>query len=480
MISAEYDQAQSVEFLDIPYRSQLDMQVAEMLRPATREVAVWYKRLDPPRGWYHRVFDGLMVEGSDLDKFRSDYEKNGNRDGSDVRSPYTIINEDWQGENMVSNPSVKEPIQNIADQIKGVAEWIDKQPDNQDYQEFDKYLDKTAQLLPAGRFDDAMVEFLKLSSKSSVRWMALPVEYVDDPMKEKASPQGLLAYMDREETNQANEAMNRYNQAFKEIYGQGPFPAWVFRADVVVNSGWLGKKSLNNKALNAFNIPNDPRVGRKAGHNVIMQHPAIIEQFNNVLSAGLYEVAGVETSTKGTSRYIDAHEAGHGYREEEEARRLIQWRGVMREGWASARAVVGTDPRFFSSEEIASVIDSKIGFALFDSSGFRTALFEPMGQNQPSLVELAADSIYTPDGYIVSRQGILRGAFGRPNGKFGEINYDIMREISKERDVLYAQIAKSGDVVSAPQLINKYYQEKVYFNGYGPKADLGGVSNAVG
>lgn len=445
-----------IQEFDVTPRNVTHRKILELLKAPTRLAADLHIKVGP-RLWYGDVFKGDFNSPEDWEKFAREYRDRVSQDPS-LRDRYSRITKGWHAAPIASVPQVNTILNDLSIMLFSGAARVESNARNRAYKAFAGYLKESASLLPEGKFDDAMVSFLKLPTNLRVGWMVLPVEYQDDPLGDRASFQGLLAYPDLRQTRIANKTTARYMAAAQDLYGEQPMSARVFVANVVISSGFLG---VGERQISGFNVPNDQEVAERAGNTVIYSFPNGMNKKNTErLSPALKKVTGRESSLQDISDYTLAHEIAHGYRPAGEQERLGSMRAAVREAWASARAVhLSSSPRF--SESLTErVVVGDLAFASDDIGRFYGQLFEPYGRNQPTVSELLRESPYAVGAYILLRQAFLEGAIRDP---YGHVNVDKLRGLAADRDEIYAEMVKSGTEESAKKDFNRLIDRRTPF-----------------
>ncbi|MFH0937385.1 MAG: hypothetical protein V1808_03755 [Candidatus Daviesbacteria bacterium] len=450
------------EFSGIDFKTPFERELVEQLKKPTRLVGYWYQEL-VPMAWYRRVLSSTPSGLPDWNKLRGEFNEHSNIE--ELESPYTVINKKWEAKSMLSIPPIRGIIHEISNNLPSIAEYIRRNCTSESYKEcyleFAKYLDNVAILLKEkkeGKFDDALILFAKLPKELKISWMGLPVEYQDDPLGFKAAPESIIAYMDRIQTIEANDQIEKYKQVAIQKYGEPPYDAKVFVANIVMRSGFL---AAHDRQPSAFNIPNDPAVIEKAGNAVTYLFPnGMAEKNVTRLTPALQELWGKSCSDEAIQKFVLAHEFSHGYRPFGAAQRLGSLRSVVREGEANQKGIVLTSAISSNkSKYLMEVIEGALGFAADDlGKELRETIKEPFGRRQPTLEKILEEGPYTFDAYVLIRKSYLSKAI-----KYGEKitlkGMDTIVRQAEELDSIYTRMDKEGTEQSVKEELKKLLED---------------------
>lgn len=437
--------------------SSFNAEVVERLRQPTIKTGEWHTLITPE--FMHGQVNDEILDGGELEaSYRKTYQDKVQL-RPELKAPYTRLvkgDEDWQTQPMVDVPIVKEAIDKVVETLPETIRWIEKHPEGQYHKSLVQYLESNYDLLPKGEFNKLMVKFLEYDPAEDVRVQWLPVESREDPMGDRTVPQGFLAVVDREMTDQANIDQGRYRRSAIHHFGYAPYDAWLFVTNTAATSGAL---ATANSPKSGFNVPNYQPVAEEAGHNVIYEMLNSLGELNrDFLSPAFLAIIGKESSAQDVGEYTLGHEVGHGDGRDGEEGYLGWMKTAAREGWAANWAIVATDYRDFSTEKLHRVVRGKLAFDSDDSARFRSQLFNNYGINQPTLDELLGSSGYAVEAYISLRMAFLEKAI---HHKFGEINYDVIVRQAYEREKFYRQLVKSSNPDIAYHDLAHYFREEV-------------------
>jgi len=263
------EQRLPIQEYEVEIRNPLVEEIVERLKEPTRLVGNWYMKVANPNFWYGRAFPGDFQDRQTLENFKEKFNMR-SVGKPELKNPYTFIDSRWRPRSINELSGVKELLEMISQRLVPISELIKRTTNSHNYQTFADYLYRTAEALPEGRFDDIMIDFLRLPAQFGIGWMALPVENYDDPLGIKASPQGFLSRTNWRQTRRTNRDIGEYRKVAKDLFGELPVDAKVVVAQSIINSGFLGRE---DKVFSAFNIPNDPEISKRAGNTVIYIFP---------------------------------------------------------------------------------------------------------------------------------------------------------------------------------------------------------------
>lgn len=438
MQSTEY-QLPIQDFSGAEPRGVLPKELAMWLREPARSMADVYREISDPPIWYREVYKGSFKDTKSLKIFKAEFNKRAEED-PELKAPDTYIDKNWKPHSVATLSSVHQALGHVSSEILSVAKRLRGKTSGEMGIKFAEYLETTANCLVEGKFDEGQKAFLELPTRIRVSFLASLVEYNDDPLGVKASPEAAVMAIDPELTEQANANVGLYRKAYLDKFGYQPIYSKAFVAQISLFSGWLG---VGGRRVSAFNLPNDPKISNEVGNTVIYIFPArIADKNDHVLAPKLNELIGVTSKANEVEAFAFAHEVAHGERPEGEARRLGPLRSTVREGWANRRAILLAAYGPFSDKHREKVIRGHLAYGADDLKGLADVVFEPLGRNQPSLDKiLKIDDPYAFDAYILWRIGFLRGAFNRLNGT---IDYDKIVRLAEEVDPIYAELARNG------------------------------------
>lgn len=456
MQSTEY-QLPIQEFSGAEPRGVLTKELAMWLKESARSMADVYREVSDPPVWYREVYKGSFKDAKSLGKFKAEFNKRAEENPA-LKDPYTYIDKNWESHSVVTLPSVHQTLERVSSEILSVAKWLKGKTSGEMGIKFTEYLETTAKCLVEGKFDEGQKAFLELPTRIRVSFLASLVEYYDDPLGVKASPEAAVMAVDPELTIQANEAVGLYRKVYLDRFGYQPIYSKAFVAQMRLCSGWLG---VGDRRVSAFNLPNDPKISNEVGNTVIYIFPArIAEKNDNVLAPKLKELCGVASKANEAEAFAFAHEVAHGERPEGEARRLGPLRSTVREGWANRRAILLSAHGLFTDDHTERVIRGHLAYGADDLGDLSKVVFDPLGRNQPSLAEILKKDPYTFDSYILWRIGFFRGAFNRSKGT---VDYDKIIRLAEEVDPIYAELARYGTEDSARRAFEGMIDKKRNF-----------------
>lgn len=440
-----------------PHDNFFERELVERLKPPTKLGADLHLAVGPQL-WYGQVFRGSFNNAAAWESFRVEYLRR-SLENSAIRDPHTIIDQNWQPISIASLPKVSELLNELGDQVSLVANWLNRNARNESDRIFARYLDIQAELLPEGKFNDAMMSWLKLPPELPIGWVVLPVESHIDPNKEKTSFEGLLTYTDREATRGANDNIAKFKRASIDKYGYAPIDAKVVVAHAAMFSGFLQELD-DGKGPSAFNVPNDPEIAEAAGNNLIYLFMGrMLEKNNKEFSPKLNEWFGLQSNVWDIIYYTEGHEYAHGFRYEGEENRWGKWRVIGRELWAADRAVVLASTDHFSGYFLRRVLRGNLAYACVDVKHFTPRLFDSYGVNQPTIEQLYREtSDYGFGSYIIQRQAVNANFLGRSH-----LDIDGLVRLSEERDKQLEKIARSGSEEEAEKYLTSLIDEERIF-----------------
>lgn len=448
------------EFSGVEITNPFEEELVERLKEPTRRAAKWYQLMVEPPMWYSRIYKGGFDDRVNLEKFKTEFNRRSASD-SELKSPYTFIDENWRPRSFASVRAVNRLLkEDICKFLMPIAEWLRESPLQKSYSEFADFIENTAVLLPEGRFDELMVEFLRLPTAQRVNWMINLVEYLDDPLGVKASPEGFLAYTDKKRTFQANTNIALYERAAKEKYGISLIPVKAFVSYMIMCSGLLG---VGDRRISAFNIPNDPKVSEKAGNAIIGLFPDRISKKNqSKLAPALEGLCGIKSSDQDAETFALAHEEAHGLRFEGETQRLGPQRSVVREGLANRLGVGLAASGRFTDEHVRQVVYGHLAYASDDiGTKLGRLVTEPLGRNQPTLDEILQESgPYGVDAYLLARISFLRRFIRHP---MRAVNVDGIVRLAEEMVPIYIELAKAGTEEVVRKALGEFIDKRKMF-----------------
>lgn len=445
---------------EVEIKDLLDREIVARLFLPIRTGAFLYRVADVPRESYRRVISGDLNDPNDLEEFKKEYHEQAKKDPY-LKDPFTYLSRSgskWIARSIATLPEVANNLELLCQQLLPVAAYIRERVQSPfPHLTLANYLEATAQLSLQGKFNEVMIKFLQLPTDERIGFMVAPVEHQDDPLGIKSAFEGFLAYSDLKRTKEANQQVGRYKKAASSIYPNQPLDTKVFVSDIIAASGFWAKGEV---PYSAFNIPNDPQVGEKAGNNVIYLFPNRIEEnTQNTLAPQAKRLLGLELTSANVYDFILAHELSHGWRYPNEAD-LGSLRATTREACATERAQVITSSPPCSAEHNESVILGALGYAASDVKPFDSQLFEGYGRHNITLAELTRAGAYKFSGFITIRQAFVRGAI-KP--RLGFVDLPKILELAKERDQTLDEVDKKGDEEYAKEELTKLLTErKVY------------------
>lgn len=452
------------EFSGVEVTNPYEEELIERLKEPTRRVAYLHQLMTDPPLWYKKIFHGDFKDKASLELFKSVYNKNAIANPK-LKNPYTFIDTNWHPKSITTLRPIESRLREIGDLLSPIADWIRESPLEKSYADFADYVESSARLLPAGKFDELMIHYLQLPTSQRVRWMINLVEYLDDPLGVHASPEGEVAYNDRKQTQEANKDATLYDTVALEKYNRGLIPVKVFVSYMILSSGFLGVGRIS-----AFNVPNDPRVSDKAGNAVIELFPDRISKKNQAkLAPALEKLTGVRSSDTDAETFVLAHEKAHGWRFKGETQRLGIQRSVVKEGLANRGGIGLANSKHFSEEHIRHVIYGHLAYAA-DDLGFaseepdrklRYLVTEPLGRNQPTYEQILEESgPYGVDAYLLARLGFVKEYIRHP---MGVINEEGILKLAEEMIPVYTELAESGNEELVQKMLEEFIDRRKVF-----------------
>lgn len=418
--------------------------------------ADWHLDLGPAQ-WYGEVFSGDFKDPVQVEHFQKQLTEK-TKDNPRLKDPYTYVDSKWKAHSIARLPEVYKDLSKLEISLGLASRWINRNVHDPATRVFGNYLAELEDLTARKAFQGMMEAFLRQPLDTPILFMAMPVEYNEDPFNIRYSPQGLLAVVNREATDAANSEVEQATSAAHTVYRSVPLKAKVFFADADKVTGYLGK----DEKISAQNIPNDYRVGRKIGNNVIyilINRMAKLNQ--DVLSPELKELCDLTTSSEDVQRGVIMHEISHGYREEQEEN-LGSLRSPVREGWANDRAMMITSAADLPDGYLESVVKMQLAYARYDlGRDLSRVVFNSFGDNQPDLNKLLTQSPYALSGYLVLRKAYLEGGIDQK----GRLELDKFVMLAEQRDQLWEGFARSGNEADTRKVLKELVQERRTFPG---------------
>ncbi len=461
----------SIKEFDPVITNPLHAEVISHLKEPTREGAYLDRRVHP-KLWYGSVYGGRfdsygnpVQEGRWEDGWRAFKEEYQVRSAENpaLNDPYSLVDSSWNPASILTDENVRQRIEGVAETLIPAADVIRdwrSSPVTKMDKRFARDLREVSALLKEGKFDEAMTVIIKQPAEVPITWIMQPVESYDDPFKKRRSFEGVLFLNDFFLTQRLGSEYTKFEAAAKAYYGEAPFKAKVVAGRLVMLTGFLGEEEMR---VQAFNIPNDPATAKMAGRTMICIFPGrIAKKVREKLQPALNPLLGVNCNVDDASRLVLAHEAIHGYRPEGEDERLGIYRSEHRELRATDGAVAVTSTRRYTSYYQNSVVRGSLAYAADDIGQYRTSVFEPLNQRQPTIDELRKDvGGYGVGGYIIIRQGVLHGALKKPeSGRSPRHNFDKLIDLAVERDRELKKISESG----TPQEAGRFLESLIDSN----------------